>query len=286
MLGNRDKLDQAFPTDAEKGLDLLLWAAEQGDQSAMRALASHYRSGPTEDRDPVAVLAWTTRAAEAGNLFAMVQVGQIHETGDGVPPDPVAAVRWYRTAAEAGDQFGEFNLGRAYDIGLGVPQSYARAAEWYSRTKVSKAQLRLGEMYLEGRGVPQSYAKAAEAFENASGYLIAKYNLAVLYHNGYGVPKDRARAEHLFDQAARRGIPEAKAVMAEIVKRRNAAAKKRPLTEGEALALMVIKGILRAGTAPATTSQNDADFQRQQAHIKRQQQSSMDHATVGLLLLP
>ena len=85
----------------QRGFDLLLQLAENGNALAMDMVGQMYLEGQPVAADPEQAYAWFQRAADAGNPDGMYHVGWCIENRHGVE-DP--AVEWYEKAAQAGQE--------------------------------------------------------------------------------------------------------------------------------------------------------------------------------------
>ena len=147
--------------DAAADYAVTLYRARKGDTVAQRKLGeAHVRPGVAQDF-PQGV-AWYRQAAEQGDVTAQKALASAYWLGRGVPQDSAEAFRWHRRAAEH-DVNAQCAVGAFYAEGHGVPQNDAEAAVWYRRAAKQghkNAQHRLGVAYWRGRGVPQDYIEA------------------------------------------------------------------------------------------------------------------------------
>jgi uncharacterized protein len=137
-------------------------------------------------------------------------------------------------AAEQGVPAAQWKLGRVYADGEGVEKNPLRAFEYFSRlTKahgddppsvpqagfVAKAFVALGQYYLDG--IPNSPvspdpARAREMFWYAASYFAdsdAQYNLGRFYLDPKSGPRDPRQAAKWLGLAARKGQPQAQALL-------------------------------------------------------------------------
>lgn len=115
---------QAGDTSA---VQLLMFAARQGDASAQMELGAFHHLGQGTPRDDAQAAQWFRMAAEQGNPYAQCNMGRMHAEGYGLAQDHVEAARWYRKAAAQGFSGAQYDLGMAYANGLGVTQDKVAA---------------------------------------------------------------------------------------------------------------------------------------------------------------
>ncbi len=156
---------------AEKGMEELKLAAEQGDAEAQFRLGQMYYEGEGVPQDNAEAFKWYRMVAEQGDASAQYRLGWMYHSGKGVPQDYAEAVRWYRTAAEQGHANAQFILGFMYENGEGIPQGDVEAVKWFrmaAEQGIALAQYSLGEMYINGRGVAQDYIEAHKWYNLAA----------------------------------------------------------------------------------------------------------------------
>jgi uncharacterized protein len=214
--------------------------AQKGDMAAQVALARHFLSVNSADRDPQKAEALLRDAVEKGNLAAMELLASTLWRGTAVPKDTAQAQALYRRAAEAGSATAQYVVGRMLVRGDGVPKDVKQGEEWLRKSagqgnphaqlelawvlrnggavspemiallkgaaarNLPVAQRVLGGYYEHGTTVEQDYAMAADLYRKAAaaGDNPAKEGLARLYGNGRGVPLDKAVADALLADAA------------------------------------------------------------------------------------
>jgi TPR repeat protein len=148
--------------------------------------------------------------------------------------DPATSVAALRYAAEGGEPLAKWKLGRMYAEGDGVARDDAKAYEYFSeivdhyaddepdpreRSMAASAFVAVG-IYLRD-GVPSAkirpdldrafdlFRYAATYFRNAD----AQYNLARMYLEGAGVKKNVRQGVNWLELAARKGHPQAQAML-------------------------------------------------------------------------
>jgi TPR repeat protein len=142
LLGYR--LDQ----DLERAEQMLLLAAEAGDISSQRALASEYISGRRLKRDAAVALHWLKAAEQNKNgakEISQYQLGLFYESGTDDAPNYQEAINWHRKAADLGEYRSQKRLGEIYEFGQGVPKDYVQAYKWYLLSAANSYYIRPGE---------------------------------------------------------------------------------------------------------------------------------------------
>ncbi|MGD9656388.1 MAG: tetratricopeptide repeat protein [Methylocystis sp.] len=148
--------------------------------------------------------------------------------------DPATSVAALRYAAEGGEPLAQWKLGRMYAEGDGVVRDDAKAYDYFSqivdhyaddepdpreRSMAASAFVAVG-VYLRD-GVPGAKIKpdldrAFDIFRYAATYLgaaDAQYNLARMYLEGAGVRKNVRQGVNWLELAARKGHPQAQAML-------------------------------------------------------------------------
>ncbi|MGD9543361.1 MAG: tetratricopeptide repeat protein [Methylocystis sp.] len=152
--------------------------------------------------------------------------------------DAATSVAALRYAAEGGEPLAQWKLGRMYAEGDGVARDDAKAYEYFARivdhyaddepdprerSMAASAFVAVG-LYLRD-GVPSAKIKpdldhAFDLFRYAATYFgnaDAQYNLARMYLEGAGVRKSMRQAVNWLDLAARKGHPQAQAVLGRLM---------------------------------------------------------------------
>ena len=86
--------------DNERGVELLLKAAAQGDREAQCSLGLNYQQGIGVAINPDESLKWFRLAAEQEDEYAASQIGYMYSSGNGLPKDPIEAYVWLTIAGE------------------------------------------------------------------------------------------------------------------------------------------------------------------------------------------
>ncbi|QFY89891.1 SEL1-like repeat protein [Magnetovirga frankeli] len=131
---------------------------------------------------------WTP-LAEHGLPQAQFYLSNLYARGEGVEADPVAALAWLTRAASAGHAAAQFNLGNRHYQGLWVKQDFAQAREWWGRAAeqgLQQAAYNIAGLYYSGQGVEKNHAEALHWYRRAAeaGSLEAKVVLAKLEAGG------------------------------------------------------------------------------------------------------
>jgi len=147
----------AKAADGNITIEDLTLRAENGDRTAMHALAESYYAGSNGANQDFAKAAnWYLRLAKAGDARAQTSLGLMYARGYGVTKNLAEARRWWNFAAIQNDPGAQFNLGLSFATGQGAATDYERAAHWYreaARRGHVQAQHNLGMFYHEGKGV-------------------------------------------------------------------------------------------------------------------------------------
>jgi hypothetical protein len=131
-------------------------------RAAMTAEEAHtlLRQAQAGDSSAVQLLMF---AARQGDVSAQMELGAFHHLGQGTSKDDAQAAQWFRMAAEQGNPYAQYNTGRMAAEGHGVTQDHAEAARWYRKAAAqgfSGAQYDLGMLYANGQGVAQNKVAA------------------------------------------------------------------------------------------------------------------------------
>jgi TPR repeat protein len=152
--------------------------------------------------------------------------------------DAATSVAALRYAAESGEPLAQWKLGRMYADGDGVIRDDAKAYEYFSqivdhyaddepdpreRSMAASAFVAVG-VYLRD-GVPSAKIKpdldrAFDLFRYAATYFRnadAQYNLARMYLEGAGVKKNVRQGVNWLELAARKGHPQAQAMLGRLI---------------------------------------------------------------------
>ena len=152
--------------------------------------------------------------------------------------DPGASVEALRYAAEGGETLAQWKLGNMYARGDGVARDESKAYDYFSRLVdhfsatepdpserplAASAFVAVGGYLRTGlssaRIAPDS-ERAFELFRYAATYFgdaDAKYNLGRMYLEGAGVRQDARQSMNWLELAARKGHPQAQAVLGRVM---------------------------------------------------------------------
>ncbi|MUG03950.1 hypothetical protein GM556_00080 [Bombella sp. ESL0378] len=200
------------PMEAARWYEL---AAEQNHTSAARVLAVLYLTGTGVVRDEAKAAHWFNFAAMRGDKHADADFGNLVLAGVVRPDEERADLhKRLRQQAEGGDLLGAFNLGVCLAQGIGATADERHAFHWFglAREGVVNAQYWYGRMLFEGRGVTKNQRYGLMWMEKAArqGMPEACASVAQIFVTGQvnGI-KDHARALELYHQAAEGGLVEA-----------------------------------------------------------------------------
>ncbi len=200
------------PTEAARWYEL---AAEQNHTPAARVLAVLYLTGTGVVRDEEKAAYWFNFAAMRGDHRADADFGNLVLAGVSRPDEERSDLqKRLRRQAEGGDLLGAFNLGVCLAQGIGASADETNAFYWFglAREGVVNAQYWYGRMLFEGRGVTRNQRYGLMWMEKAArqGMPEACASVAQIFVTGQvGGIKDHARALELYHQAAEGGLVEA-----------------------------------------------------------------------------
>ncbi|MCO5169370.1 MAG: serine/threonine-protein kinase [Planctomycetes bacterium] len=206
---------RGVPRDTARAAHCYRAAAERGFSRSMWSYGKLIAEGLVPGEDPEGAHAWYERGARAGHTGAMLELGahlaKVHE-------DEAAAVPWFRRAAEAGSVEGMFNLAELAAHGRGGLDA-AEAEGWYRRAVGAGspfAMHRLG-LLLFRRG-PAHRAEVMSLWRRAveAGHVQAMVTLGDALVRGLCGESDPVEGRAWLEQAARRGDPEAKRLLAQL----------------------------------------------------------------------
>ena len=189
----------------------------------------------------------------AAAAFALVAVpAGAQSVHDGIEAwqkgDFAGAVGAWRPLAAKGDADAAFNLGQAYRLGKGVPVSLASAQRWYevaARKGHVDAATSLGVLLFENgnrTGAMRWLKLAADAGEPRAALLFG-----TALFNGDGMAADPVNAYAYVSIAAAKGLPPAKATLADMDSMMPLAQRQR----GLAIAQAAVGAKPKVATAPA-----------------------------------
>jgi TPR repeat protein len=181
----------------ERGITLILYAAEKGNPDAISQMADMYRTGDGVEKNHSDAFKLYTLAAEKGSSDAQLYLAESYHWGNnGLEKNISEALKWYKLSAEGGNHDAMNALGFIYYRGEGVTQDYNEAFYWFKKNGfrdlpyfiyadmcfyvdkdygnafrlynaalkqgVEEAAYKIGEMYFYGLGVERDYKKALE----------------------------------------------------------------------------------------------------------------------------
>lgn len=209
--------------DLAKTRDLYEKSAKGGAHQGLNNLAHLYRyglAGLPKDQPKAEQL--LIQAAELGNEYAVITLSKIYSDGEFGPPDFKKSLHWLKFGTEKKYPGCFSSLGYFYQHGMGVEVDLEKAIDYY-KTAIDLGSAagasNLGYLYLMGQGVAKDYKQALELFTRAAdqGYAGGMINLAVMKHSGLGCERDDKAVRELLTQAAATADPMA-ATAAKILK--------------------------------------------------------------------
>ena len=155
----------------DRGIDLLIQAANLGCVEAQTHLGIHYLKGKYVDRNEKEAAKWFLKAAQSGSDLAQYNIGLFYLDGIGVKEDKLQAYYWFQKSADMGNASALYNLGVFYENGDCVAKNYVKAVECYRKSAEKGdvyAQYALAECYFEGKGIDVDIDKAACWYKKAA----------------------------------------------------------------------------------------------------------------------
>lgn len=160
----------------EKGVSLVLEAAELGNTHALCNAGILYTEGVYVEKNDSLALSYFFKAANLGDPAAMDECGIRFAQGKGFRQDYEMAFKYFLEAANAGHSNGAFNLAVCYQNGEGTEQNFTEALKWYrfaAEHNHAKAQNHLAKIYFLGengvkKDLDQSYYWAKLAADNGN----------------------------------------------------------------------------------------------------------------------
>ena len=163
-----------LPDDDDKGKELLLQAAELGNESARYEHENILRCEEAKLHDAEVAQA-NIAAAEGGDAEARFAVAQYYEYGSGgLGQSNEQAVEYFTLAANDGLAKAQLYLGKSYDYGwLGLTEDDPTALEWYRKAADQgdeEANYKVGEFYENGYGGLEASVDSAREYYAKGGW--------------------------------------------------------------------------------------------------------------------
>lgn len=192
--------------DLEKGLPLMLEAAQAGYSAAEAAYGSYHMPRQVGPTDPPIALEWLRKGAEHGHPAAQRDLAIMLMDGVGTPVQLVEAFNWAKQSAEADFPLSMSLLGSMYELGMGVERNYERANAWYSKGAARSdavSYYALARALQLGRGVRHDPKAAFNWWESYAmgGDRYAQLVIAAAYEDGVGVAADVEAAKRWYTYA-------------------------------------------------------------------------------------
>jgi TPR repeat protein len=187
--------EEAKQTRMKINVEILKYAAEQGDADAQFRLALCYDRGVGVEQDTEESIKWSRKAAEHGDERAQYYLGAAHFKGDGVIKDQREAVRWWQEAAKQGNAKAQSNLGGCYLAGNGVEVDATEAVNWWQKAADqgnATAQYDLGMCYFRGTGIAKDEQEAVKWLQKSAGQEYDRAKRALGYIKETGKTKEKA----------------------------------------------------------------------------------------------
>ena len=191
----------------KKGIEMISYAAENGDEDALYFLSSVYFHGDGVRKSKKKAIKYCRLAADKGNVNAQYLMW-LYFTENCVSLDYDEALTYLEKSANAGLPDANRDLGMEYfnddDTDYDVAFAYL---EYAARKNDAEAQYIIGDCYYCGNGVARNYNEAFRYYKMAAenGHTNAKFWLAWCYDYGEGTPKNPQLAYKWYLAAARDG---------------------------------------------------------------------------------
>lgn len=194
--------------DMEKGLEWLRKAHENGSPLAALTLGDHYLYSRGDEDDNAEGFSYYKSAEKQG--YVSEGIGLCYQYGIGVEQNYTEAFKYYNMAADLGYTSAKYRVGLCHKYGNGTVKSMSEAYGWLLQAAEegnSNAQYEVGCMLLEGDGT-------AMDMEKGIGWLVkaaeedqddAQLELGNCYLMGKGVDEDEVQAMFWFQKAAENG---------------------------------------------------------------------------------
>ena len=173
----------------------------------IRALLAGNGVKPDVDRG----MALLVKAAESGHTYAMNQLGGEYKFGRNIKADPSRSAAFFQESTDRGDVWGMVNLGLLYRDGVGVAKDGKRAMELFAQAdeggQPEAPRFLAVMMRAQGSSKP---TEIAELFRKGAqrGDAWAAFLAAEMIKADTGLAKDASEATRLYALAASRGANE------------------------------------------------------------------------------
>lgn len=195
--------------DAQKAMDYMKRAADQGYYFAQYKVGYYYYYGLTEKNFEKA-LEWLHRSYERGYPYAGILLGDyyLYNEGELEQPEYDKAFQYYKTAEENGVV--SEGLGVCYEYAIGTEENYFEAFKYYkmgAETGYTLAKYRLGMAYKFGVGTGEDQVEAYRWLSEAAneGNFMAKYNVAMMLLEGEGTTQNLEEGINILIEVAEEG---------------------------------------------------------------------------------
>lgn len=170
-------------------------AVAGGSRDARVNLGNMYLEGKGVERDVNKGMNLLLSAANDGYVRGQYQLGFLYEQGVGVPQDQALALEWYRKAAQGGFALAQLRLGLMYANGHGAPRQIGEAVYWLrqgAKNNDKAAQYHLAMLCAKYSDAKCDATEIVELLSKSAlqGFVSAQWQLADIYEHGLGVPRD------------------------------------------------------------------------------------------------
>lgn len=102
--------DGGIAQDQQKGVALMVAAADKGNAQAAGMCAVFAKNGDLLPHDDARAFRWATESAQGGDAFGELVLGEFYYFGTGTDKDVAKAAHWFKAAADQGQQQAKKNL--------------------------------------------------------------------------------------------------------------------------------------------------------------------------------
>ena len=188
------------PANIEKGIRLMILAANAGSSIACNNMAKIFRNGKFLPRNMEDAIYWAKRASELNEHEQIIDIAYNFFVGeDDLPVNKNVAVELFKFAAENGSVVGMENLAICYNKGDAVPQNPNLSKDYF----IKAAHLGSEKAYknLEEMCGDEEYISILKSVADDPGYYSAMIVLYHCYSNGTHVIKDEQIAKEYLNRA-------------------------------------------------------------------------------------
>ena len=191
---------EIVPTNIEKGLRLMILAANAGSSLACNNMAKIFRNGKFLPRNMEDAIYWAKKASTLNEHEQIIDIAYNFFVGeDDLPVNKNVAIELFKFAADNGSVIGMENLAICYNNGDAVPQNATLSKEYF----IKAAHLGSEKAYknLEDMCSDEEYISILKSVADDPGYYSAMIVLFRCYCNGTHVIKDEQIAKDYLNRA-------------------------------------------------------------------------------------